>query len=125
MLREPGRPTVAYTVTPDDERRSVGGAFINLTDEMRERMGKGEGRREAGEGVDAKPGTEWLEAGTDRPRPAPQRRGDAQACAPAGWGTIANSPLRAPIADASGRHVQRLDWAGSSLSAFGSIVRES
>ena len=38
MLREPGRPPVAYTVTPDDERRSVGGAFINLTDEMRERL---------------------------------------------------------------------------------------
>ena len=38
MLREPGRPNVAYMVTPDKERRYVGGAFITLNEKMRERL---------------------------------------------------------------------------------------
>jgi bifunctional non-homologous end joining protein LigD len=37
VLREPGRRAVAYIVTPDKERRYVGGAFITLNREMRER----------------------------------------------------------------------------------------
>ena len=36
VLREPGRPLVAYMVTPDKERRYVGGAFITLNDQMHE-----------------------------------------------------------------------------------------
>ncbi|NEI32730.1 hypothetical protein GR204_01710 [Rhizobium leguminosarum] len=31
VVREPGRPNVAYMVTPDKGRRHVGGAFIPLT----------------------------------------------------------------------------------------------
>ena len=38
VLREPGRPHVAYMVTPDKERRYVGGAFIALNEKMRERL---------------------------------------------------------------------------------------
>jgi bifunctional non-homologous end joining protein LigD len=38
VLREPGRPNVAYMVTPDKERRYVGGAFITLNEKMRERL---------------------------------------------------------------------------------------
>jgi ATP-dependent DNA ligase len=38
VLREPGRPNVAYMVTPDKERHYVGGAFITLNDQMRERL---------------------------------------------------------------------------------------
>jgi bifunctional non-homologous end joining protein LigD len=38
VLREPGRPNVAYMVTPDKERRYVGGGFIQLNDKMRERL---------------------------------------------------------------------------------------
>jgi bifunctional non-homologous end joining protein LigD len=41
VLREPGRPNVAYMVTPDKERRYVGGAFITLNETMRERLGAG------------------------------------------------------------------------------------
>ena len=63
VLREPGRPAIAYMVTPG-ERRYVGGAIINLTDRMRERLWK---RVKAGAkpvaGVAAKPGTEWLKPG--------------------------------------------------------------
>ena len=38
VLREPGRPEVAYMVLPDKERRYVGGAFITFNAEMRERL---------------------------------------------------------------------------------------
>ena len=59
-----GRPAIAYMVTPDKERRYVGGAIINLTDKMRERLWA---RVKAGakpvKGVEAKPGTEWLKPG--------------------------------------------------------------
>jgi DNA ligase D-like protein (predicted ligase) len=64
VLRERGRPAIAYMVTPDRERRYVGGAFIQLNQEMREQLWK---RVKAGarpvKGVDAKPGTEWLKPG--------------------------------------------------------------
>jgi len=32
------RPAVAYLVTPDEERRYVGGAFITMNREIRERL---------------------------------------------------------------------------------------
>jgi ATP-dependent DNA ligase len=38
VLRESGRPAVAYMVTPDKERRYVGGAFITLNHKLRERL---------------------------------------------------------------------------------------
>jgi ATP-dependent DNA ligase len=64
VLRERGRPAIAYMVTPDKERRYVGGAFIQLSKEMRERLWQ---RVKAGarpvKGVEAKPGTEWLKPG--------------------------------------------------------------
>jgi bifunctional non-homologous end joining protein LigD len=64
VLRERGRPAIAYMVTPDKERRYVGGAFINLNDKMRERLWA---RVKAGakpvKGADAEPGTEWLKRG--------------------------------------------------------------
>jgi hypothetical protein len=64
VLRERGRPAIAYMVTPDKERRYVGGAFIQLNQEMCERLWK---RVTAGakpvKGVEAKPGTEWLKPG--------------------------------------------------------------
>ena len=51
-------------VTPDKERRYIGGAIINLTNEMRKRLWA---RVKAGakpvRGVAAKPGTEWLKPG--------------------------------------------------------------
>jgi hypothetical protein len=40
VLREPGRPAVAYLVTPDKQRKYVGGAFITLSHEMREQLWK-------------------------------------------------------------------------------------
>ena len=65
VLREPGRPAVAYMVTPDKERRYVGGAFIALNQNMRERLWervqKAKGKPVMG--VAAKPGTEWLKPG--------------------------------------------------------------
>jgi bifunctional non-homologous end joining protein LigD len=65
VLREPGRPAVAYMVTPDKERRYVGGAFITLNQKMRERLWarlqKAKGKPV--KGVDAKPGTEWVKPG--------------------------------------------------------------
>jgi ATP-dependent DNA ligase len=64
VLRERGRPAIAYMVTPDKERRYLGGAFIQLSQEMRERLWK---HVKAGakpvKGVEAKPGTEWLKPG--------------------------------------------------------------
>jgi bifunctional non-homologous end joining protein LigD len=65
VLREPGRPAVAYMVTPDKERRYVGGAFITLNQKMRERLWarvqKAKGKPV--KGVDAKPGTVWVKPG--------------------------------------------------------------
>jgi DNA ligase D-like protein (predicted ligase) len=65
VLREPGRPAVAYMVTPDKERRYVGGAFITLNQQMRERLWarvqKAKGKPV--KGVDAKPGTVWVKPG--------------------------------------------------------------
>jgi bifunctional non-homologous end joining protein LigD len=65
VLREPGRPAVAYMVTPDKERRYVGGAFITLNQKMRERLWarvqKAHGKPV--KGVHAKPGTLWVKPG--------------------------------------------------------------
>jgi DNA ligase D-like protein (predicted ligase) len=64
VLREPGRAAIAYMVTPDRERRYVGGAFIALNREMRERLWervKASARPVTGAG--ARPGTEWLKPG--------------------------------------------------------------
>lgn len=64
VLRERGRPATAYVVTPDREKRYVGGAFININQEMRERMwARVQAIRKPVRGVEAKPGTEWLEPG--------------------------------------------------------------
>ena len=51
-------------VTPDKERRYVGGAFIALNREMRERLWKRvKASAKPVKGADAKPGTEWLKPG--------------------------------------------------------------
>jgi ATP-dependent DNA ligase len=64
VLREPGKPLVAYMVTPDKERRYVGGAFITLNDKMRERLwARVQAKAKAPKGIKAKPGTEWLKPG--------------------------------------------------------------
>jgi bifunctional non-homologous end joining protein LigD len=65
VLREPGRPAVAYMVTPDKERRYVGGAFITLNQQMRERLWARVQRAKGKpvKGVDAKPGTVWVKPG--------------------------------------------------------------
>ena len=64
VLREPGRPNVAYMVTPDKERRYVGGAFITLNDKMRERLwARVNARAKPLKGVKVKPGTQWLKPG--------------------------------------------------------------
>jgi bifunctional non-homologous end joining protein LigD len=64
VLREPGRPAIAYLVTPDKQRKYVGGAFITASQEIRERLWS---RVRAGakpaKGVEAKPGTQWLKPG--------------------------------------------------------------
>jgi DNA ligase D-like protein (predicted ligase) len=65
VLREPGRPAVAYMVTPDRERRYVGGAFITLANAQRERLWKrvqAKAKPPAGFGK-PKAGTEWLRPG--------------------------------------------------------------
>lgn len=63
VLREPGRPAVAYMV--DENRRYVGGAFITLPHAIRERLWA---RVQAGakpvKGVVTKPGAQWLKPGT-------------------------------------------------------------
>lgn len=55
---------MAYLVTPDKQRKYVGGAFITANREIRERLWS---RVKAGakpvKGVAAKPGTEWLKPG--------------------------------------------------------------
>ena len=58
VLREPGRPAVAYMVTPDKERRYVGGAFITLNDEdARAAMGaRARPRRKPVKGVEGQAG---------------------------------------------------------------------
>jgi len=64
VLREPGRPNVAYMVTPDNERRYVGGAFITLNEKMRERLwARVNARAKPLQGVKVKPGTQWLKPG--------------------------------------------------------------
>ena len=64
VLREPGRPAVAYLVTPDKERRYVGGAFITLNGEIRERLwSRVRANAKPVKGVEAKQGTEWLKPG--------------------------------------------------------------
>ena len=64
MLREPGRPAVAYLVTPDEERRYVGGAFITLNREIRERLwARVRANAKPVKGVEAKQGIEWLKPG--------------------------------------------------------------
>lgn len=64
VLREPGRPAVAYLVTPDKQRKYVGGAFITLSQELRERLwSRVRANAKPVKGVEAKPGTEWLKPG--------------------------------------------------------------
>jgi DNA ligase D-like protein (predicted ligase) len=64
VLRAPGRPLVAYMVTPDKARRYVGGAFITLNQEMRERLwARVQAKAAPLKGVKVKPGTEWLKPG--------------------------------------------------------------
>ena len=65
MLREPGRPAVAYMVTPDKERRYVGGAFITLSGQMHERLWQRiqKAKGKPVKGVEAKLGTAWLKPG--------------------------------------------------------------
>ena len=64
VLREPGRPHVAYMVTPDKERRYVGGAFIALNEKMRERLwARVHAKAKPLKGIQVKPGTEWLKPG--------------------------------------------------------------
>ena len=61
MLREPGRPAVAYLVTPDAKRRYVGGAFITLKDKERQRLlSRVRANAKPVKGVEAKQGIEWL-----------------------------------------------------------------
>ncbi len=64
VLREPGRPNVAYMVTPDAERRYVGGAFITLNEKMRERLwARVNTKAKPLKGIQVKPGTLWLKPG--------------------------------------------------------------
>jgi ATP-dependent DNA ligase len=64
VLRDPGRPSVAYMVTPDNERRYVGGAFITLNEKMRERLwARVQAKAKPVKGVTVKPGAEWLKPG--------------------------------------------------------------
>jgi bifunctional non-homologous end joining protein LigD len=64
VLREPGRPAVAYMVTPDKDRRYVGGAFISLPPAIRERLyARVHAKAHPVKGVTAKPGAEWLKPG--------------------------------------------------------------
>lgn len=64
VLREPGRPAVAYLVTPDKERRYVGGAFITLNREIRERLwARVQADAKPVKGVERKAGIEWLKPG--------------------------------------------------------------
>jgi bifunctional non-homologous end joining protein LigD len=64
VLRKPGRPLVAYMVTPDKERRYVGGAFIAVNDKMRERLwARVRANAQPLKGVRITPGTEWLKPG--------------------------------------------------------------
>jgi bifunctional non-homologous end joining protein LigD len=64
VLREPGRPAVAYMVTPDAERRYVGGAFITLNAELRERLwARVQAKARPVKGVGAKAGIQWLKPG--------------------------------------------------------------
>jgi DNA ligase D-like protein (predicted ligase) len=64
LLRQPGRPAIAYMVTPDKERSYVGGAFVTLNKELRERLWRRVRKNAAPvKGVTAKPGTEWLKPG--------------------------------------------------------------
>ena len=66
VLRERGKPPVAYMVTPDAERRYVGGAFISgLNRDMRERLWA-RVTAKAGppaKGFAMKQGVEWLKPG--------------------------------------------------------------
>lgn len=59
-----GRPAIAYMVTPDKERRYVGGAFITLAQAQRERLwARVQASAKAPKGVKEKPGTQWLKPG--------------------------------------------------------------
>jgi ATP-dependent DNA ligase len=51
-------------VTPDKERRYVGGAFIALNEKMRERLwARVQAKAKPVKGVTVKPGAEWLKPG--------------------------------------------------------------
>jgi ATP-dependent DNA ligase len=61
VLREPGKPLVAYMVTPDKERRYVGGAFITLNEKMHERLwARVQAKAPAPKGIKPKAGAERL-----------------------------------------------------------------
>jgi ATP-dependent DNA ligase len=65
VLREPGNPPMALMVTRDKHRRYVGGAFINLTQKMRERLWS-RVQNKAGpvpKGMKPRKGAEWVEPG--------------------------------------------------------------
>ena len=80
MLREPGRPNVAYMVTPDKERRYVGGAFITINEKMRERLwSRVNAQAKPLKGAKVKPGTQWLKPRRGRPWESPQRGAAAAA----------------------------------------------
>jgi bifunctional non-homologous end joining protein LigD len=58
------RPIVAYMVTPDKERRYVGGAFITLNEKMRERLwARVNAKAKPLKGAKVKPCTQWLNPG--------------------------------------------------------------
>ena len=83
MLREPGKPLVACMVTPDQERRYVGGAFITLNDKVRERLWIGcKVKAPAPKDIKAEPGTEWLTRQTTFLLPSISHRNPDVACDP-------------------------------------------
>ena len=96
VLREPGRPAVAYLVTPDKERRYVGGAFITLKREIRERLwGARAGQSEAGEGLRGQAGDRVAVARPDRARPLSEGRSETAARDVTGsWGALTLGYLR-------------------------------
>ena len=85
VLREPGKPLVAYMVTPDKERRYVGGAFITLNEKMRERLwARVQAKAPAAEGRQGEAGDRMAEARPGRQGAAPEGRAAAAACDAAG-----------------------------------------
>lgn len=64
ILREPGRPAVAYMI--DKDRKYVGGAFITLNHKLRERLWErvqGAAPSPAPQGMKMKPEAQWVRPG--------------------------------------------------------------